>query len=670
MKKSNNTIQLKPVEINDLYSYKFLSSLVLSPDASTCAFIVSKAIKDGNNYGSDIYVYKDKKALQLTADSKAGFFIFDSNDEILFATNRDKEDKKRSEKQDEFTSFYRISLNGGEAKKAFMVPFNASSIKKISDGLYLLRAEISLDAPEFYKMNDKDKEKVLDERKKNRDYEVMDESPYYANGAGFINKKRNVLFLYDSKSNKTTLITDYHDNVGGYDFTDQYIYYTSSKVKETPVLFSEVDCYDLKTKKKTQLLKPSYMIMDLNCFNNQVLLAMTDGKEFGINENPKFYVLDPLTKKLSLLADNDEEIPGFISSDVHYGATRFTKVDQGYYYYLTPIRNRLVLHRLTKEGKTEAVIDKEGAINDFDIVNGRLVYSADYDMKLNEIYEGKERLTSFNDEALASKYVAKPNIFSYKSQGYDLDGFVLLPMNYNPKKKYPSVLDIHGGPKAIYGQVFMQEMQVWASKGYFVFFTNPYGGSGRGNAFSDLRDKYGTIDYQNLMDFTDEVIKRYPSIDKKKINVTGGSYGGFMTNWIITHTTRFNSAATQRSISNWVTMLGLSDIGINDIVSSYEVGKVNKSYFTDEGIKNLWRMSPLKTVDSVTTPTLFIHSDCDYRCPMAEGLQLFTALLYKNVETRFVLFHGENHELSRSGKPEHRIRRLTEITAWFDKHSK
>ena len=203
-------------------------------------------------------------------------------------------------------------------------------------------------------------------------------------------------------------------------------------------------------------------------------------------------------------------------------------------------------------------------------------------------------------------------------------------------------------------------MQYWANEGYFVFFCNPVGSDGRGNAFADIRGKYGTIDYKNLMDFTDAVLEKYPQIDKKRIGETGGSYGGFMTNWIVGHTDRFACAATQRSISNWISFYGISDIGTyfsTDQTAGNIYDKLDK----------MWEQSPLKYVDQVKTPLLFIHSDEDYRCPLSQGLQFYTALADRNHMVRMCVFHGENHELSRSGKPKHRVRRLTEITDWMNR---
>ena len=205
-------------------------------------------------------------------------------------------------------------------------------------------------------------------------------------------------------------------------------------------------------------------------------------------------------------------------------------------------------------------------------------------------------------------------------------------------------------------------MQYWAGKGYFVFFCNPKGSDGGDNAFADIRGGYGDVDYKNLMAFADAVLAAYPAIDPKQVCETGGSYGGFMTNWIIGHTDRFCACASQRSISNWLSFCGVSDIG-----SYFAPDQTAGDLYDDPAA--LWAQSPLKYAKNVKTPTLFIHSDEDYRCPLEQGLQMFSALIDRGVPARLCLFHGENHELSRSGKPLHRLRRLKEITDWFDTYS-
>ena len=165
------------------------------------------------------------------------------------------------------------------------------------------------------------------------------------------------------------------------------------------------------------------------------------------------------------------------------------------------------------------------------------------------------------------------------------------------------------------------------------------------------------------MSFVDAALAQIDYIDADRLGVTGGSYGGVMTNWIIGHTNRFKAAASQRSISNWVTFETLSDIGFN-------FGPNYTGSDIWQNVEALWRQSPLAYADKVKTPTLFIHSDEDYRCPLPEGIQMYSALKYNNVPSRIVIFKGENHELSRNGHPLNRIKRLSEITNWFDHYLK
>ena len=205
-------------------------------------------------------------------------------------------------------------------------------------------------------------------------------------------------------------------------------------------------------------------------------------------------------------------------------------------------------------------------------------------------------------------------------------------------------------------------MQMWASDGYIVYFCNPRGGDSYGDDFANIRGKYGTIDYEDIMAFTDLVEKEYP-LDKERMGVTGGSYGGFMTNWIVSHTDRFKAAATQRSISNWISFYGTSDIG-----PYFGPDQTDGDPLDD--LEKVWEQSPLKHARNIKTPLLFIHSDADYRCPIEQAMQLYTTIKMNGVESKFVWFKGENHDLSRSGKPQARLKRLKEIKSWMDLHLK
>jgi dipeptidyl aminopeptidase/acylaminoacyl peptidase len=204
-------------------------------------------------------------------------------------------------------------------------------------------------------------------------------------------------------------------------------------------------------------------------------------------------------------------------------------------------------------------------------------------------------------------------------------------------------------------------MQYWVNQGYIVAFANPRGSDGKGNEFADIRGKYGSIDYDDLMNFTDLVIQKYKGIDINQLYVTGGSYGGFMTNWIVSHTNRFKAAVTQRSISNWLSFYGTSDIG-------YYFATDQTAGHPIMDLDLLYKQSPIKYAMQIETPLMFIHSDKDYRCPMEQAQQLYAILKTNGVDTHLVWFRDETHELSRSGKPQARIKRLKDITCWFKKY--
>lgn len=261
------------------------------------------------------------------------------------------------------------------------------------------------------------------------------------------------------------------------------------------------------------------------------------------------------------------------------------------------------------------------------------------------------------------KYKLKePEYIRFKaSDNVEVEGFVLKPYNdlKRENNKYSAVLEIHGGPRTAYGYSFMFEFHLLAYDGHFVLFSNPRGSDGYGFEFANRIVKdYGNRDYLDLMEFVDEVLKRYNEIDKDRIGVIGGSYGGFMTNWIITKTDRFKLALTQRSISNWISFFGTSDIGW--IFGNYEIGKTPFDNFGE-----YVERSPIFHLENVKTPLLILHTDKDYRCPLEQAEQLFTALRILNKKVKLIVIPDESHELSRSGKPKHRVERLYHILKWF-----
>ncbi len=247
--------------------------------------------------------------------------------------------------------------------------------------------------------------------------------------------------------------------------------------------------------------------------------------------------------------------------------------------------------------------------------------------------------------------------------GNDLQGWVLKPPGFNPEQKYPSILEIHGGPLTQYGYLFMHEFYYFASKGYVVTFCNPRGGRGYGEAHAKaIWQNWGDADYADIMAWAD-YIEGQPYIDAQRMGVTGGSYGGYMTVWIIGHTQRFKAAVTQRCVSNFVSMWGSSDFNW-----TFQAELGNKAPFED--LEKYWKHSPIAYIGNARTPTKVIHNEFDLRCPIEQGEQVFVALKRLGVETEMVRFPDEFHGLSRGGRTDRRIARLNHIVGWFEKYLK
>lgn len=663
---------MKSVEIRDFLQYKYLADVKYAPDGKRAAFVVSNCNEEENCYESRLWLY-DGSVRQLTDLGKEGRYFWETENTILFPAVRSADEKKRAERKEQFTSFYRLDLCGGEAIHAFTLPFAADWIKKLPNGSFIAVGSIDANEPDYYCMDREDREKVEKRYADDADYEVFDELPYWMNGGGIINKSRTALFAISLNPLKVQRITEPFFDVGSLETIGNMVYFIGDTYTARHDLTSTgLYVYNAEINMYRKIRTYDGLFVDrIKAVGENLILTATEGKDIGLNENSDFYLVDRETGELSMLYENTESLWNSVGSDVRHGGGESMIGTNDRLYYITTRVESSHLYALDMEGNNVSIATEIGSIDAVAIHpdNEEALFISLYEGSLQELYAKNlktgalTKLSHFNDGVLDDTYVAKCEPVSVESAGYRIDGWVLKPKDYDPEKKYPAVFDIHGGPKTVYGTVFYHEMQVWAGKGYFVFFCNPKGSDGRGDAFADIMGHYGETDYQNLMDFADEVLRRYPTIDPNRVCETGGSYGGFMTNWIIGHTDRFCACASQRSISNWLSFNGISDIGY------YFVGDQNKAdFYTDH--EKLWDHSPLKYAKNVKTPTLFIHSDEDYRCPLDQGLQMYGALVDRGVPARICVFHGENHELSRSGKPKHRIRRLTEITNWFEKYAK
>lgn len=662
---------MENLKLDDFTKYKFLSCIRFSPNGKNLGFILHRMDTEENKYLSNIYIYNEEKKseFKLTSLDEESSFIWKDNNTILFPAIRNKKDKER---KDEFTTYYEININGGEANKSFEIPLKINSLEILDENNLLITATFDPNLPNIKNLSGEEKEKAIKNMEESRDYEVLDEIPFWSNGTGFTNKKRNRLYIYNLRDKILTPITDEFTEVESFKLNKDKskILIVASSYMDKMQLKSDLHLYNIKEDKLEKLTHEdvfSYFSADF--LEDKIIFTGHNMKSYGVNENPNFYLmnLDGTNAHKISKDDFDYSIWNSVGSDCRYGSSRSMIVDGEHLYFITTELNNSYINRINKNGDIEKLTINNGSIDGFDVLNGNIKFIGLRGLRLQELYSLEEKkevqLTKFNEWVINEKKLSTPEHLSFEVDGVTIDGWIMKPVDFDKNKKYPGILDIHGGPKTVYGEVFYHEMQYWANEGYTVFFCNPRGSDGKGNEFADIRGKYGTIDYNDLMKFTDLILEKYPFIDRERIGVTGGSYGGFMTNWIIGHTKRFRAAASQRSISNWISKFGTTDIGY---------------YFVDDqqaatpwsDVEKLWFHSPMKYADKVVTPTLFIHSEEDYRCWLPEGIQMFTSLKYHGVDSRLIMFRGENHELSRSGKPKHRIRRLEEITNWFNKYLK
>ncbi|WP_405156692.1 prolyl oligopeptidase family serine peptidase [Paenibacillus sp. FSL K6-0108] len=273
------------------------------------------------------------------------------------------------------------------------------------------------------------------------------------------------------------------------------------------------------------------------------------------------------------------------------------------------------------------------------------------------------RLTRRNDEFLEGLQVHVPERVEFTlSDGWPIQGWLLKPVMQESTTKVPMILQIHGGPHAMYTGTFSHEMQTLAAQGYAVLWVNPRGSMGYGQEFARAcRGDFAGGDCRDLLEAVDYALATYDFLDETRLGIGGGSYGGVMTNWIVAHTNRFKAAVTQRCISNWLSLYGTSDIGI-----SYVEGVIGGN--PTEKADMLWSRSPLAHAHKIETPLLIMHGEQDYRTPIGQAEELYTTLKRYGKTTKLIRYPGSNHTLLKSGKPSLRVDSFEQVNAWFNQY--
>lgn len=665
---------MKPLELDTFYDFTYLSGLNFNEGGSYALFHKHVADVKENAYKSDAVLLSFKNGAPetqtLTHSGKVGKAHWLKDDRtLIYAMAGTDAEKKQQQAGAPETFFYAISAEGGESYPYMTVPAKVVDVKALGDDAFLMLVSYRPLYDAYTEADEAERQKVLESWKEEEDYEVIEEIPFWSNGGTYTRGARTRLCHFNKATGTLRYLTDANTAVSQYDYNE-----------DTGTVVAVGRTYTEKMPIKSRLfmgaltdecLKPitdeTYAIYCGFALSSEtVVFVGHDGQKHGLNQNAIFYTLNVQSGAIQPLLDIEEMTFGnTVGADVRYGGKRSVKRSGEWLYFISTERYHAYLNRLHVNGQFERVVEKAGTVDDFDLSGDQLLITAMRGNALAEIFQvnaGEEKAcTSYNTWLSAYALSTPEHMTVVAAEDVTVDGWVMKPIGYEKGKRYPAILDIHGGPKTVYSDVFYNEMQYWANQGYFVFFANPRGSDGKGNGFSDIRGQYGSIDYDDLMAFTDQVLKNHPEIDEAQLFVTGGSYGGFMTNWIIGHTDRFKAAASQRSIANWLTEYGVTDIGYYFVPDQTQATPW-------KNFEALWAQSPLKYADRVKTPTLFIHSDQDYRCWIPEAYQMFTALKDHGVPSKLCVFKGENHELSRSGKPKHRLRRIREITEWFDQY--
>jgi dipeptidyl aminopeptidase/acylaminoacyl peptidase len=636
----------RAIRVSDFDRYVTLSEPSLSPDGRRIAFSSKQANIKEDAYESDIHVIDlaDGAVRRFTTGKKDSDPKWSPDGESILFTSR-----RNLKKEDKGNALYVVSASGGEAR-------------------LIRRSEEGIDGPQWSPDSKGIYFLSYVGKKQKDDVKVIRRMTFWFNGLGFVYNRRKHLFWVDVSSGRVTQLTS-----GAFDVSEfaasgkgRKLAYLASTDDIRPYI-SDLYVLELPSKKKTKLTRSSMEISALTWSpDDDLIAACGDELPSGFASHSRIWVVDPRTKKATRAEDVDRNKANALNSDARaksHGPGNLVWTKDGIY-YLQADGGSVHLYRSKPGGEPRLIIGGEKSIEGFDVKGGRVVYAAMDSSHLEELYLGPGKgkaLTEVNSRVYDELRILSPKRFTFKaSDGERIDGWVLLPP---AKGRMPGILYVHGGPKTAFGHSYMHEFQAFAGAGYAVVYLNPRGSDGYSEKFADIRGRYGTRDFDDLMEGLDHALKEFPEIDGSRLAIAGGSYGGFMTNWAVGHTKRFKAGVSDRSIASWASFYGTSDIG---------------PYFTEDQVggdpwnaeEKLLNDSPIRYIPNVETPLMLVHSMEDYRCWMVEGLEFFTALKRLGKEAELVLFPGENHDLSRVGKPKHRVARLNHYIRWFDEHLK
>lgn len=671
----------RPITAEDLFEIQLVGDPQLSPDKTRIAYVLTRLDKAADTYTSAIWLVPvtggTPRPLTNGLHRDQSPRWSPNGQDIAFVSNRpgrrpkanggageatDNETKKKPD-----AHIWVIPVHGGEARQVTAVSRGASDPVWSPDGNSL--AFIAKTRPEDDPEAPPKSAAIADER-------VVNSIQYRADGSGFIDAYPHVWTVAASGDNARQLTTGpYGDSHPTWSLDGQQVYFVANRTAEHEINNQSLLYRVAATGGNPESVIEGAYRLDAPVWSpagDKIALLGTDDPIASSSKNANLWIFDVKTARLvNHSADWDRSLGDFGMSDVS-GPGESLPVwseDGRGVFSLASDSGATHVYRIDLETKTvEKRTEGERRIAGFQVLDGErfVVLSGDasYPFELALVDAAQEcQLTTHNADFLAEVELAPAMEFRSHNpvDGKEIQGWVLHPPGFDEAKetKYPLVVQIHGGPHAMYGQAMFHEMQLMAAHGYVVLFTNPRGSSGYGEEFTSCtRGTWGESDMPDVMAALDTLVaKGY--VDEQRMGVTGGSYGGYLTNWIIGHTDRFRAAATQRCVSDVVSFYGTSDIGFT--FGEYEFDGTPWDQY-----ERLRHHSPITYVESMKTPLLIIHSEQDLRCPIEQGEQLFIALKRLGRETTFVRIPDESHNLSRNGTPSRRLARLHHLLTWFD----
>ncbi|MEM7345895.1 MAG: S9 family peptidase [Chloroflexota bacterium] len=660
------------LKAKDLYRFQQITKAQISPDGQWVIFALQRVDRQTQQRYQNLWLVSTRRGTprQFTYGDQVDRDPQWSPDsrQIAFLSNR--QDKKQSQ-------LHLIPVDGGEARPLTKAQGQFGSFEWSPDGKQLVYAFRKTDKAVLARERDPQQATLgVVERHITR-------LSYKADGYGFLPEERWHVWVVQSKSGRSKQLTKsaIHDEINPHWSPDGgKILFQSNRTDDPDRFWDQIDFFIISAtgrhlyklnaptgnKSKPTFSPDGWWIAfyqhggkDNLWENTHLCVVATDGNSPAVNltESLDIHVGQATVNDMAPSPD----VPPLWSPD-----------SRTLYFQVTHQGNTL-LKAISVDGKTVETVLDDGVVQEFhlDGAGEQLLHRLSTPLSAGHLWvqnlqTGRSRqLTRFNQSFLRTRTLSDIEEVWFKGpDNNDLQGWIIKPPNFDERQTYPSILEIHGGPMRQYGNTLMHEFHYLAGQGYVVYCCNPRGGRGYGQAHTQaISNNWGDRDYADLMAWVDWVSKK-PYIDQTRMGVTGGSYGGFMTTWIIGHTDRFKAAVVQRAVSNMISMMGSSDL---------------KERFQSlfgapapfwEDFEGYWRQSPLKYIGQVKTPTLVIHSDTDLRCDIEQGEQIFGALKQRGIETELVRFPSESHGLSRDGRTDRRIARLKHIVRWFDHYLK